>query len=159
MPFNSAREKFVHELADLDDTEHQFLEVQHEMHSQPTKGSIMIADHIAESEHQVKNPERIFGRLGEEPKRRACDKAKGIVSEGRQAMQAATTTSIRDSLTTRATKAKHYELVSYADLIGGAQLLDLWEPLKLLKQNREQEARTAPRLERRCARLLMQVPV
>jgi ferritin-like metal-binding protein YciE len=120
----------------------------------------MIAEQIAESERQVKNLERIFGSLGEEPKRRACDKAKGIVSEGRQAMRAATTTSIRDSLITGgATKAQLYELVSYADLIGGAQLLDLWEPVKLLRQNREQEARTARRLERTSPRLLMRVPV
>lgn len=99
MPINSAREKFVHELADLCDAEHQFLEAQHEMHSQATdeRLKVMIAEHIAESEHQV--------------------------------------------------------------MIDGAQLLDLWEPLKLRKQNREQEARTARRLERTSPRLLMQVPV
>jgi ferritin-like metal-binding protein YciE len=160
MPIKSTREKFVHELADLYDAEHQFLEAQHMMHAKATdvKLKTMIKEHIAESEQQVKNLERVFGTLGEPPKRQHCDGAEGIVSEGKKAIGEAATPEMRDTfIAGGATKAEHYEMVSYADLIAAATLLKLRQAIPLLEKNREQEVRTARRLERASPRLLKQV--
>jgi ferritin-like metal-binding protein YciE len=160
MPIKSTREKFVHELADLYDAEHQFLEAQHMMHAKATdvKLKTMIKEHIAESEQQVKNLERVFGTLGEPPKRQHCDGAEGIVSEGKKAIGEAATPEMRDTfIAGGATKAEHYEMVSYADLIAAATLLKLRQAVPLLEKNREQEVRTARRLELASPRLLKQV--
>jgi ferritin-like metal-binding protein YciE len=157
MPMKSTREMFVHELADLYDAEHQFLDAQHVMHSKATdmKLKTMIKEHIAESEQQVKNLERVFVILGEPPKRQHCDGAEGIVSEGKKAIGEAGSSAMRDSIIAGgATKAEHYEMVSYADLIEAATLLKLRRAIPLLEKNREQEVRTARRLERTSPRLL-----
>ena len=156
----STREKFVHELADLYDAEHQFLAAQHHMHAKATdvKLKTMIKEHIAESEQQVKNLERVFGTLGEELKRQHCSGAQGIINEGKKAMEEAGTPAMRDTfIAGGATKAEHYEMVSYADLIGAATVLKLRQAIPLLERNRVQEVRTARRLERASPRLLKQV--
>jgi ferritin-like metal-binding protein YciE len=65
---------------------------------------------------------------------------------------------MRDSIIAGgATKAEHYEMVSYADLIEAATLLKLRQAVPLLETNREQEVRTARRLERTSPRLLKQI--
>jgi ferritin-like metal-binding protein YciE len=160
MPMKSTREMFVHELADLYDAEHQFLEAQRMMHSKATdiKLKTMIEEHIAESEEQVTNLEKVFGIVGEPPKRQHCDGAEGIVSEGEKAIAEAGSPEMRDSIIAGgATKAEHYEMVSYADLIEAATLLKLRQAVPLLEKNREQEVRTARRLERASPRLLKQI--
>ena len=160
MPMKSTREMFVHELADLYDAEHQFLEAQRMMHSKATdiKLKTMIEEHIAESEQQVTNLEKVFGIVGEPPKRQHCDGAEGIVSEGEKAIAEAGSPEMRDSIIAGgATKAEHYEMVSYADLIEAATLLKLRQAVPLLEKNREQEVRTARRLERASPRLLKQI--
>ena len=159
MPMKTTREMFVHELADLYDAEHQFLAAQHMMHSKASdvKLKTMIKEHIVESEQQVKNLEKVFGMLGEPPMRQHCDGAEGIVSEGKKAIAEAGSPEMRDRIIAGgATKAEHYEMVSYADLIEAATLLKLRRAVPLLEKNREQEVRTARRLERASPRLLKQ---
>ena len=113
MPMKSIREMFTHELADLYDAEHQFLAAQHMMHAKATdtKLKAMIKEHIAESEQQIKNLERVFGILGDKPKRQHCDGAEGIVSEGKKAIAEASSPEMADSIIAGgATKAEHYEM-------------------------------------------------
>jgi len=71
MPVKTTQEKFLHELADLYDAEHQFLQGQHHMHAQAKDAKLkaMIHEHIAESQQQIKNLEQVFSALGEKPKR------------------------------------------------------------------------------------------
>ena len=135
MPISTAQEKFVHELADLYDAEHQF--------------------HIGQTEEQIKNLEQVFGVLGEEPKRQPCSGAKGLVEEAAKVMDEAEKDELRDALIGgAAAKVEHYEMVSYADLITGAELMGQRKAVKLLKANRDQEVATARRMERAGPRLL-----
>ena len=157
MPVNNTSEKFVHELADLYDAEHQFLEAQREMVAKATDPRLatMIEEHIVESEQQIKNLEKVFSAVGERPKRQHCDGAEGLVSEARKTIAEAVTDALRDSfITGAAVKAEHYEMVSYADLIEGAELMGDARVLRYLEENRDQEVRTARRLERAGPRLL-----
>jgi ferritin-like metal-binding protein YciE len=157
MPMKTTQGKFVHELADLYDAEHQFLQGQHHMHAQARDPKLksMIHEHIGESEQQIKNLEQVFSALGEKPKRQPCDGAKGILSEGRKAMEEAAEPALRDTMITGSgAKVEHYEMVSYGDLIRGAELMGKSQIVKLLEINREQEVRTARRMERASASLL-----
>ncbi len=160
MPIRNGREKFVHELADLYDAEHQFLQAQHSMHASASdqKLKTIIKEHIVESKRQIENLKQVFDSLGKPPKRQHCDGAEGIVSEGKKAIEAAATPRIRDTfIAGGGIKAEHYEMVSYADLLEGAKQMKLTKATALLKQNREQEVRTARRLERASPRLLKQL--
>jgi ferritin-like metal-binding protein YciE len=156
MPITNPREKFVHELADVYDAEHQFLEAMQKMHDNASdeKLKAMLEEHMAETQQQIENVEEVFSSIGEQPKRQHCSGAEGIIEEGSKAMQEAATDEIRDQLIVGgATKAEHYEMVGYADLIEGAEMLKLRKAVKLLTENRGQEVRTARKLERASLRL------
>ena len=156
MPISSPREKFVHELADTYDAEHQFLEAMQTMHDKATdeKLKAMLEVHMAETQGQIEKLQQVFSSIGEQPQRQHCSGAEGIIEEGSKAMEEAGTDEIRDAfIVGGATKAEHYEMVSYADLIEGAELLKLRKAAKLLTENREQEVRAARKLERTSPRL------
>jgi len=51
-------------------------------------------------------------------------------------------------------KVEHYEMVSYGDLTRGAELMGKTQIVGLLTKNREQEVRTARRMERASVSLL-----
>jgi ferritin-like metal-binding protein YciE len=156
MPITTAREKFVHELADTYDAEHQFLEAMQKMHENASDEKLrtMIEEHMAQTQQQISNLEEVFSSIGEEPQRQHCSGAEGIIEEGSKAMEEAGTDELRDTfIVGGATKAEHYEMVSYADLIEGAEMLKFKKAVKLLTENREQEVATARKLERTSPRL------
>ena len=156
MPISSPREKFVHELADTYDAEHQFLEAMQTMHDKATdeKLKAMLEVHMAETRGQIEKLQQVFSSIGEQPRRQHCSGAEGIIEDSSKAMEEAGTDEIRDTfIVGGATKAEHYEMVSYADLIEGAELLKLRKAAKLLTENREQEVRAARKLERTSPRL------
>jgi ferritin-like metal-binding protein YciE len=156
MPISSPREKFVHELADTYDAEHQFLAAMQKMHDNATdeKLKTMLEVHMAETQGQIEKLQQVFSSIGEEPQRQHCSGAEGIIEEGSKAMEEAGTDEIRDAfIVGGAAKAEHYEMVSYADLIEGAELLKLKKAAKLLTENRDQEVRAARKLERTSPRL------
>jgi ferritin-like metal-binding protein YciE len=156
MPITNSREKFVHELADTYDAEHQFLEAMGAMHERASdeKLKAMLEQHMSETQGQIERLEQVFSSIGEEPKRQHCSGAEGIIEEGSKAMEEAATDELRDTfIVGGATKAEHYEMVSYADLIEGAEMLKMRKAVKLLTENRQQEVRTARKLERTSPRL------
>ena len=156
MPITNPREKFVHELADVYDAEHQFLEAMHKMHDSASDEKLraMIEEHMAQTQEHITKVEEVFSSIGERPVRQPCSGARGIIEEGSKAMQEAATDEIRDQfIVGGATKAEHYEMVSYADLIEGAELLKLRKAAKLLTENRDQEVAAARKLERISPRL------
>ena len=142
MPISSPRDKFVHELADTYDAEHQFLEAMQEMRDKATdeKLKVMLDEHMTETRGQIEKLQQVFSSIGEQPQRQHCSGAEGIIEEGSKAMEEAGTDEIRDAfIVGGATKAEHYEMVSYADLIEAAEMLKLRKAVKLLTGNRQQE--------------------
>ena len=156
MPITNSKEKFVHELADTYDAEHQFLEAMGKMRTMAAdeKLQTMLAEHMQQTEEQIKKLEQVFAEVGKTPERQECMGAKGLITEASKMMEEAGSDEIRDAVIVGgATKAEHYEMVSYADLIDGAELLKLRKAVKLLTENREQEVSTARKLERLAPRL------
>ena len=146
MPITSSREKFVHEIADMYDAEHQFLEAMRKMREKASDGKLqtMLEEHMQQTEQQIANLEKVFEETGEAPERQECMGAKGLIEEATKMMGEAGSNEILDSIIVGgATKAEHYEMVGYADLIEGAELLKLRRAAKLLTENREQEVSTA----------------
>jgi ferritin-like metal-binding protein YciE len=143
-------EKFAHDLAEIFDAEHQFLEVQQLMLIYATDQGLkdVVEEHMTETEGHIRKLEEVFVEVGKEPKREPCGGAQGLAEEASKLMEDAGTDPIRDMFIVGcALKAEHYEMVSYVDLIDGAESLDLRNAVRLLTQNRTQELRAARRLE------------
>ncbi len=156
MPITNSREKFIHELADAYDAEHQFLEAMRKMREMASdqKLQTMLDEHMEQTEQQIERLEQVFAEAGVPPERQECMGAKGLIEEASKVMEEAGSSEIRDVfIVGGATKAEHYEMVSYADLIDGAEMLKLRKSVRLLTENRDQEVSTARKLERLAPRL------
>ena len=156
MPINTSEEKFEHELADMYDAEHQFLEAMGKMRESASDPKLqeMLEEHMQQTEEQIAKLQEVFSELGKEPERQECMGAKGLVAEATKMMEEAGSPELRDAVIVgAATKAEHYEMVSYGDLIDGAEMMKKRKAVKLLTENREQEVSTARRLERISPRL------
>jgi len=157
MKITNLNEKFIHELGDIYDAEHRFLEAQQMMIGQAsdTKLKSMIQDHIQQTQRQISNLEQVYQLMGQQPKRVACEAAIGLVKEGQKTMEEAGSDTIRDTLITGAqAKVEHYEIASYRGLVMGAQLMGNNEALQLLQQNLQQEEQTAQMVEQSAPMLL-----
>jgi len=158
MAIKTLEEKFIHELGDIYDAEHRFLEAQQEMHkhAKDSKLQMMIQEHIAQTEHQIQNLEQVYKLLNHSPKRVKCDAAVGLVTEGQKGMQeAAGNPAICDCLIAGAAgKVEHYEIASYRGLIAGAEQMGQSEAARLFRQNLQQEEQTAQKIEQSTPQLL-----
>ncbi|HKC20630.1 MAG TPA: DUF892 family protein, partial [Candidatus Dormibacteraeota bacterium] len=113
MPITSPREKFTHELADIYDAEHQFLEAMGKMREKATaeKLQTMLEEHMQQTEEQIRNLEQVFAEAHEQPQRQECMGAKGLVGEASKMMEEAGNDEIRDAIIAAgAAKAEHYEM-------------------------------------------------
>jgi ferritin-like metal-binding protein YciE len=152
----STREKFIHELADIYDAEHYFLDGMRQVEQQASKEQLRswIQEHIQQTEGQIRNLEQVFQALGEQPKRVSCESAKGLVSDAQKAIQGAASSEIRDTLIDGGlSKVEHYEIASYRGLVTGAEQMSQLEVLRLLQENLQEE-QTAHKLEHLAAQLL-----
>ncbi len=158
MAINDLQGKFLHELGDIYDAEHQFLKAQQDMLSQAGDPALreLISNHIEQTRRQIHNVEQAFRALGQEPKRVMCDGAKGIVSEGQKLVrEVADRPELCDAaIAAAAAKVEHYEIATYRGLITGAEIMGQREVVSLLQQNLEQEESTARLIEQAEPQLL-----
>ena len=157
MPINTPDEKFLHEVGDIYDAEHRFLEAQQLMLEQASDPALktMIQDHIGETEGQIQNIERLYEMMGQKPKRVKCYAAAGLVEEGRKTMEEAQGAALRDCVIAAAqAKVEHYEVASYRTLLMGAEGMGQNDAVKLIKQNLKQEEQTVKKVEQSAPQLL-----
>ena len=159
MPITSLNEKFAHELSDIFDAEHQFLEAQQAMVQQTSDAWLRnhIDTHIRETEGQIQNLTEVLNHLGLPLQRVRCEGAAGLVAEGQKSIQeAGGNPAILDCLiASAATKVEHYEIASYRGLVRGMELLGADERVQLLlRQNLQQEEQTAQLIEDHTPKLL-----
>lgn len=158
MAINSLNEKFMHELGDIYDAEHQFLKGQEEMLTNATDPNLqqMIQQHMQQTQQQILNLEQAFNVLGQQPQRVMCDGAKGIVSEGQKIMkETAGVPSIRDcAIAGAAARVEHYEIAAYRELVTAASMMGQQQLVSLLQENLQQEESTAALVEQSTPMLL-----
>ena len=158
MAIKTAEDLFMHDLADIYDAEHQFLQGQREMLEQATDSQLkqMIKTHIQQTEEQIQVLEQVYEALGEKPKRESCAGAKGLVSEAKKLFEETKgVPKVRDAgIAAAAAKVEHYEMSAYRTLITGAELMGQSEVVSLLQRNLEQEESTARLIEQNAPDLL-----
>jgi ferritin-like metal-binding protein YciE len=137
----------VHELSELYDAEHRFLEEQAVMVNKATDHELQkaIENHIYQTRQHIRNLEQFFRELGQEPRREANEVAQRLVSKARQDIQETQDDALRDcAINAAVTKVEHFEMASYRALIAGAQLMmGQSMVMNLLNENLGQEEETA----------------
>lgn len=160
MPIKTLEEKMIHVLGDIYDAEHQFLEAQQQLLSQAGSDSLktLLQEHIEQTEEQIRNLEQVYEVLGQKAERVKCAGASGIVAEGNKLLKeiSGSPALIDLAIVGAQSKVEHYEIASYRGLITGAEQMGQNEIVKLLRQNLEQEERTAQRVEQSTQELFQQ---
>ncbi len=160
MPINNAQELFVHNLSEIYDAEHQFIEGQQEMAQQASDQDLKsaIEEHIGQTEQHARNLEGVFKQLGQEPQRATNEVAQGLVSSAQQLMQQTQDENLRDcAINAAVIKVEHFEMGSYRGLVSAAQQMGQDEIVNRLQQNLQQEEQTAQTAEQSAPQLLQKV--
>lgn len=157
MPITNVNELFVHELCQLYDAEHRFLEGQLVMVNKAADFELQkaIRNHILQTREHIRNLEQVFRELGQAPRRETCEVAQGLVNDAQQGIQEVRSDPLRDSLINAAViKVEHFEIASYRGLVAAVQLMG--EPLVVdaLNENLGQEEETARTAEQSAEKLL-----
>jgi hypothetical protein len=98
MPIAGTRGLFLHELCELYDAEHRFVEGQEEMAQEATDGKLESAlrEHLAQTRVHARNLEEVFRELGEEPRRETNEVAQSLVSEAQEGIREAQSDALCD---------------------------------------------------------------
>jgi ferritin-like metal-binding protein YciE len=126
MPIASTQDLFLHELCEVYDAEHRFVEGQQEMIEHATDQSLTsaIQEHLEQTRQHAVNVERVFAVLGEEPRRETNEVAQGLVSEAQEGIQEAQSDTLCDcAIVSAVIKVEHFEMGSYRSLVTGARLM------------------------------------
>ena len=160
MPINNAQELFVHNLSEIYDAEHQFVEGQQEMAQQASDQDLKsaIEEHIGQTQQHARNLEGVFEQLGQQPQRATNEVAQGLVSSAQQLMQETQDENLRDcAINAAVIKVEHFEMGSYRGLVNAAQQMGQDEIVNLLQQNMREEEQTAQTAEQSAPQLLQKV--
>lgn len=157
MAISNTQELFVHELCELYDAEHRFIEGQQETieHATDEGLSNTLLDHLDQTRQHAANIEQVFSELGQEARRQPNEVARGLVTEAQEGIQEAQSNALCDVVIDAAViKVEHFEMGSYRNLVTGAQLMGQNEVQRLLSENMQDEEQTAQIAERSAEDLL-----
>jgi ferritin-like metal-binding protein YciE len=141
MAAKTLRELFVEEVRDMYDGEKQLTRALSKMAKAAGAEELQVAfnSHLAETEKQVTRLEQVFRTLGETARGKSCDGIRGIVEEGKRAMQELDGAVLDSALIAGAQKVEHYEIASYGTLAYFAELLGEDKAKDLLGQTLGEE--------------------
>jgi ferritin-like metal-binding protein YciE len=141
MAAKTLRELFVEEVRDMYDGEKQLTRALPKMAKAAGAEELQVAfnNHLSETEKQVTRLEQVFRTLGETARGKSCDGIRGIVEEGKRAMQELDGAVLDAALIAGAQKVEHYEIASYGTLAYFAELLGEDKAKELLGQTLDEE--------------------
>ncbi len=152
----TAEQMLLHELGDIYDAEHRFLDGQRLMADKVSDDKLkkMLERHSEETQEQIRTLEQTFEMLGARPEREQCMGASGLVSEAGKLLKESRPPVIDSLAAGAAAKVEQYEIISYTDLVEAARAMGRADVARLLERNLKQEQKTAERLEKESPRLL-----
>jgi len=149
MKLNNLEELLVLEMRDTYDAEKQLVKALPKMAKAATSEKLRAAfeSHLEQTEQHVSRLEEAFRLLNQTARAKTCDAMKGLVSEGKDLIDADGCDCTRDAgLIGAAQKVEHYEIASYGTLIAWAEQLGHKNVADLLKQTLEEEKQTDEKL-------------
>jgi ferritin-like metal-binding protein YciE len=149
------------ELQDIYDAEKQLVKALPKM----TKGAFSeelqeaLEEHLEVTNEQVTRLERIFERLGRPAKANSCEGMKGLIAEGREAMEEHGGEALGDiAIIAAAQKIEHYEIASYGTARALAEMTNKSEIADLLQKTLDEEKEADERLTEVTQSLLSELP-
>lgn len=147
---------FRHELSDLYSAEKQLTKALPKMAKAATDPTLKkgFETHLAETEGQIEILDQVFEELGIKPERITCEAMKGLIEEGKEAIEEIEAGPLLDcALIVGAQKVEHYEIAGYGSMCTLAESMGLTKVKKLLGQILEQEKATDEKLTKAAANI------
>ena len=136
------KELFLHNLQDIHYAEHQIRKGLPKMIEQATNRDLSegLKLHLEETNRQIQRLEKVFEKLGAEPKGTQCPAINGIISEAEEVTGEVADKAVLDAAIVACAQAvEHYEICRYGTLIAWAKELGHDEILRLLTTNLNEE--------------------
>jgi len=138
----SMEDLFLHGLQDIYYAENQIVKSLPTMIEKATNRELAkgLRDHLRETEAQVTRLDRIFERLGQEPRGTDCPAIDGLIKEADQVAGEIEDKQVLDAAVIASAQAiEHYEISRYGTLIAWAQELGHDNLISLLNANLREE--------------------
>src|SRR5688572_19016792 len=145
----SLRDLLVDELRDLHNAENQLIKALPKMakaasHDELKEG---FQDHLEQTREHVDRLDRCFKLLGTAARGKTCHAMKGLVEEGKEAIEEDAPDAIRDAkLIGAAQRVEHYEIAAYGTARAFAQTLGETKIADLLQETLDEEGETDKKL-------------
>lgn len=145
----SLRDLLVDELRDLHNAENQLVKALPKMakaasHEELKEG---FQEHLEQTRGHVDRLDRCFKLLGMQAKGKTCHAMKGLVEEGKEAIEEDAPDSLRDAkLIGAAQRVEHYEIAAYGTARAFAQTLGETKVADLLQETLDEEGETDKKL-------------
>lgn len=146
----TARELFVHELADMLDGERKLITALSEMAEQSENKELKkgFEQHRKQTEEQARRIEQIFEELDEGPDSTECKGLAGLIEEQKSIEEEDPSPEILDVFNIGAAeKVESYEMRAYESLISLAKDLGLRRAAQLLGRTLKEEEQTLKKLQ------------
>jgi len=140
---------FCHELSDLLNAETQLTKALKEMADAATDPTLKkgFQTHLKETEDQIEKVKKAFASVDMEPEKITCEAMKGLIKEGKEAIDEFEPGPLLDcALIIAAQKVEHYEIAGYGSVCALADKLGFDEAKKILGEILEQEKETDEKL-------------
>ena len=143
MNISSLKALFVDELKDVYSSEKQITKALPKLIKASKHPELKAAfqSHLKETEGHVQRVEQIFQLLGEKVKSKTCEATKGLVEEGKEAIEADIEgDGLHDAmLVCCGQKVEHYEIATYGNLKAWATQMNLPKVVQLLEKTLNEE--------------------
>jgi ferritin-like metal-binding protein YciE len=162
MAVSNLKDVLHHSMKDLLSAERQFLEALPKLAEAAESEELATAfrEHRDQTRGHIERLERGFEMLGETPRAETCEAAKGLVAEGKSAIDERGERGAKDLLLAGAgRKVEHYEIVSYADAVEHAKACGLDDLAALLGENLAEEEEADKKLHKLGKKLTKQAPM
>lgn len=140
---------FCHELSDLMNAEMQLTKALKEMADAATDPTLKkgFETHLTETEDQIEKIKKAFESADMEPEKVTCEAMKGLIKEGKEAIDEFEPGPLLDcALIIAAQKVEHYEIAGYGSVCALAEKLGLDEAKNILGSILDQEKATDEKL-------------
>lgn len=140
---------FLHSLQDIYYAEQQITKALPKMIDKATNPDLKadFKTHLEETKGQIGRLDRVFQKLGQEPRGTDCPAIDGIIDEAEEIAGEIADKKVLDAaLITSAQAVEHYEINRYGALIAWAEELGHQEVVRLLNTNLNEEKATNTKL-------------
>ena len=154
---NSLKSLLYEQLKDMYDMEKQLTKALPKMAKSASSDELRTAieEHLEVTNNQVARLEQVFELLGESAKSKTCNGMKGLIEEGKEAIEEDAEEPFGDAaIIAAAQRVEHYEMAAYGCARTFAEVLGNSQAVELLQETLDEEKEADEKLTEICQSLL-----